>query len=137
MKLGEVAKYWYRFENNMLGGAVTNVINADTWAKFTPETQDMIKQVAVEYSDKYVKAVIDLEAAVLEQAKTGLKVQYLPVPADIDAAYRTAITKAHDDWFAKYAAEGKDVKKVWDEYQALVQKYQAQVAEKGYPWAPK
>ena len=137
MKLGEVAKYWYRFENNLVGGAVTNVINADTWAKFTPETQDMIKQVALEYGDKYVKAVIDLEAAVLEQVKTGLKVQYLMVPADIDAAYRTAITKAHDDWFAKYAAEGKDVKKVWDEYQGLLAKYQAEVAEKGYPWAPK
>jgi TRAP-type transport system periplasmic protein len=137
LKLGEVAKYWYRFENNMLGGAVTNVINADVWAKFTPETQGLIKQVALEYSDKYTKTVIDLEAQVLEQAKTGLNVQYLMVPADIDAAYRAAITKAHDDWFAKYLAEGKDVKQVWDEYQGLVQKYQTQVAEKGYPWAPK
>lgn len=137
LKLGEVAKYWYRFENNMLGGAVTNVINADVWAKFTPATQDMIKQVALEYGDKYTKTVIDLEAQVLEQAKAALNVQYLMVPADIDGAYRTAITKAHGDWFTKYQAEGKDVKQVWDEYQMLVQKYQTQVAEKGYPWAPK
>ena len=133
LKLGEVAKYWYRFENNLVGGAVTNVINADVWAKFTPETQDMIKQLALEYGDKYTKAVIDLEAQALGRVTTDLGVQYLMVPADIDAAYRTAITNAHEDWFKKY----QSAEQVWDEYQGLIEKYQTQVAEKGYPWAPK
>ena len=137
LKLGEVAKYWYQFGNNMLGGAVTNVINADVWAEFTPETQDTIKQLSVEYTDKYAKTVFDQEAKVIDQVKAALGVQLLAVPADIDAAYRTAITKAHEDWFNKNAAEGKDVRQVWDEYQKLVEKYQAIVAEKGYPWAPK
>ncbi|MCZ7665249.1 MAG: TRAP transporter substrate-binding protein DctP [Thermoleophilia bacterium] len=135
LKLGEVAKYWYRFSNNMIGGAVTTVINKDVWAKFTPQTQAIVQELSREYNDKYAQTVMDQEVAVLDNATSTLEVQYLEVPGPVDEAYHAAIDAAHQAWFDKYDADGNKTQAVWDEYQGYVTQYQQEVADKGYPWA--
>jgi len=135
LKLGEVAKYWYRFSNNIIGGAVTTVINKDVWAKFTPETQAIVQEISREYNDKYAQTVMDQEKAVLDNATSKLDVKYLEVSGPVDAAYKAAIEAAHQGWFDKNDAGGAKTKAVWDEYQGYVAQYEADVAAKGYPWA--
>lgn len=135
LKLGEVAKYWYRFSNNIIGGAVTTVINKDVWAKFTPETQAIVQQLSQEYNDRYAQTVMDQEAAVIDTATSTLDVQYLEVPGPVDEAYKTAIQAAHQDWFDRYDVDGAKTQGVWDDYQSYVSEYEAEVASQGYPWA--
>ncbi|MHB8867663.1 MAG: TRAP transporter substrate-binding protein DctP [Thermoleophilia bacterium] len=135
LKLGEVAKYWYRFSNNIIGGAVTTVINKDVWAKFTPETRAIVQELSQEYNDRYAQTVMDQEATVIDSATSTLNVQYLEVPGPVDEAYKAAIQAAHQGWFDKYDADGANTQGVWDDYQSYVAEYEAEVASQGYPWA--
>lgn len=134
LKLGEVAKYWYRFPGNLLGGDVTTVINKDTWNQFTPETQDVIKQIIEEYNDRYIQAVLKLEMEVLDEVESELNVQYLFVTEEINEAYMDAMNDARQDWFDRWEQEGLNTKEIWDEYQEYVEKYQIEFNSKGYPW---
>ncbi len=134
LKLGEVAKYWYRFPGNLLGGDVTTVINKDVWNQFTPETQDIVKEIVEEYNDRYIQAVLELEAEVLDQVESELDVQYLLVTEEIDEAYMDAMMGARQEWFERWEKEGQDTKDIWEEYQGYVEKYQEELNSKGYPW---
>jgi TRAP-type transport system periplasmic protein len=134
LKWGEVAKYWYQPTNNLIGGDVTSVINKDVWNKFTPQTREIVKTLAREYNDKYVKGVMDQEVAALEKVKTTLKVQYQPLPEDANKIYQSGMASARQAWFDKWDSQGNTTKAVFDEYQGLIEKYQKQVADKGYPW---
>jgi TRAP-type C4-dicarboxylate transport system substrate-binding protein len=135
LKLAEVAPYWYRFSNNLLGGDVTTVINKDVWNDFSMETREVIDQVIKEYNDHYTESVLTLEDKVLKQGLDASAFQYEKIAGEVDSAYTKAIEDAHKSWFTKWdEKKDKKTEAVWDEYQQLVRKYQEEVTTKGYPW---
>lgn len=134
LKLGEVAKYWYRFSDNLLGGDVTTVINKDIWNKFTTETKAIIEQLIKEYNDLYTKNVLSLEEQIVNKAKSSIGVQYVKMVDEVDKAYTAAIDVAHQAWFDKWDKSGNTTRAIWDQYEQYVDKYEKEAAEKGYPW---
>jgi TRAP-type C4-dicarboxylate transport system substrate-binding protein len=137
LKFSEVAKYWYTYTNNLVGGDITTVINKDVWNKFTPETQAIVKQLIKEFNNKYVQATMKLEASVIAKVQASDSVKFQKIPEDANTAYQGGMAIARQAWFDKWDSQGNSTKAVWDEYQKYVAQYQKQVAEKGYPWAPK
>ena len=119
LKLGDVAKYWYRFPDNLIGGDVTTCINKDVWNDFTSETQSIIEELIREYNDKYAKAVFDLEEKVIEQVQS-LGVQYQDMTEEVDNAYTEAMKIAHQAWFDKWDGKGNNTNSVWEDYQRYV-----------------
>ncbi len=135
LKLMEVAPYWYRLSNNLLGSDVTTVINKDVWNRFSMETRDTIQEIIGEYNEKYTNAVLSLEEKVLKDGIAASSFNYESIPSDVDEAYTQAIFDAHEDWFKRWdEKKSKNTRAVWEEYQTLVRKYEEEVKANGYPW---
>ncbi len=119
-----------------MGGSIasTMFINKDRWEKFPPSLRKIIEEVAIEFNNRYIKSLMDQDESLQKKltAEHGVKISQLDPEGQ--AAIDRGIKKAQEDWFAKHDARGIQTRPVWDRFQALVKKYEAETAAKGYPW---
>jgi TRAP-type transport system periplasmic protein len=112
-------------------------MNKDTFDKLTPAQRAIVKQTGSEFVDHYVHATLDEMNADLEKMKTPgteFTTTVTEISPDDVNKLKAAGAKYIDKWLAKTTEAGYPAKDMLDRYMALVDKYNAELKEKGYPW---
>lgn len=113
------------------------VMNKWTWDDLSAEQQQLMRKVGSEMVDFYAEKVIKDNQDVTDKLPTGElgnKVEVIEWSDESRAELFAQSDKYVDAWIADMNKAGLDGKAIWDEYQALLNKYQAELDEKGYPW---
>ncbi len=134
MKYYEVAPYIMKAKKTCAAVAVTNIINKDRWNSFPQSLRKIIDDVSREFNNRFAKAIIEEEDSIEKKLIAENKVKVQEFNPEIQAILFEGAKKAQEEWFAKYDARGIPTRDVWNKFQALVNKYEAEVAAKGYPW---
>ncbi|OGP96110.1 MAG: hypothetical protein A2157_19215 [Deltaproteobacteria bacterium RBG_16_47_11] len=134
MKFYEVAPYITWSNSTGMVTATTMLINLDRWNKFPQSLQSIIDKIALEYNDRLAQILITNEENYLKEMTTKYNVKFHKFSPEEDARLSECAKKAQEEWFANPKHKGVPVRAVWDRFQALVKKYDAEVATKGYPW---
>jgi TRAP-type C4-dicarboxylate transport system substrate-binding protein len=113
---------------------ISNFFNKDVWKSLTPGERDVIKKVADELNDRYARTVMEKEASWKKDMETKHGVIFHELDKEADAQNLAAMKVAREGYFEKYDPSGNKTKEVWEEFVAKVQKYEKEVAGKGYPW---
>jgi TRAP-type C4-dicarboxylate transport system substrate-binding protein len=113
------------------------VMNKWTWDDLSADQQKMIRQVGSDMIDFYAQAVIDESQEVIAKLPTGElgnKVEVIEWSGEERAKLFDQSDKHIQAWIEDMNKAGFDGQAIWDEYQGLLEKYQARVNEEGYPW---
>jgi len=113
------------------------VMNKWTWDDLSAEQQKLMRKVGSEMVDFYAQKLVADNQDVTEKLPTGElgnKVEVIKWSDESRARLFAQSDKYIDAWISDMNKAGLDGKAVWDEYQALLHKYQAELDEKGYPW---
>jgi TRAP-type transport system periplasmic protein len=134
LKWYEVGKHVTLPKGSGFAFDISNFFNKDVWKSLTPGEQGVIKKVADEFNDRYARAVIEKEAFWQKEMETKHGVTFHTLDKEAQALNLAAMKAAREAYFEKYDPSGAKTKEVWEEFVGKVQKYEKEVAEKGYPW---
>lgn len=113
------------------------VMNKWTWDELTADEQKAVRQVGSEMIDFYARKVIAESKEVIEKLPTGELGNKVEVIEWSDAE-RAKLFEQSDKhiqaWIQDMNKAGFAGKSIWEEYQQLLSKYQAELREEGYPW---
>lgn len=121
--LQDVAKYFYTLP---IGGALLpGVISQSAWDKLTPENQQMIKQLAIDYAEANhrIYQVEDDEVSLTKMKDLGIEVT-LATPEAITQATTVSREKVWPEWIKQVEGMGLDGQAVMDAFFELVNKYE-------------
>ncbi|MGO1501523.1 MAG: C4-dicarboxylate TRAP transporter substrate-binding protein [Marinobacter sp.] len=113
------------------------VMNKDTWDDLSKKQQDALREAGRNHVDYYGKALLDEIELVTNGLRTGdigNKVSVYEMAKEERAKLTKAGEKYANDWVNQINKDGVDAQKIWDEYHALLAKYQQEIDTKGYPW---
>lgn len=119
-----------------LNGYAT-MINKDVWNDLTKKQQDALLEAGVNHIDYYAKALLDEMDLVTNGLRTGdigSKVTLYEMAEEERAKLAKAGEKYAKDWVERINKDGVDGKQIWNEYIALLAKYQQELDSKDYPW---
>lgn len=119
-------------------GSFGIAMNKDIYDDLSAEHQQALLDAGSEMVDRFAKAQIDEMIVIrdgLETGSIGRQVTVYDFPAEDLAKLEEAGGPHNQDWVEQMNAAGHDGQAMFDEYLALLAKYDAERAEKGYPWA--
>jgi TRAP-type C4-dicarboxylate transport system substrate-binding protein len=119
-----------------LNGYAT-LMNKDTWEGLNEKQRDALLRAGRNHIDYYGKALLDEMELVTNGLRTGdigTKVPLYTMTEGERAKLAKASDKYAKDWIERTNKDGVDGEKIWNEYSALLAKYQQEVDTKGYPW---
>lgn len=132
----EVAKYVVELDFGLVM-AYGIIMNKDLWGDLTEDQRKLIREVA----DDLNARVVSDHLARVGSAKTKLssdekeyQVIYSAPPAGMLDQIKKHGASLADEWIESVNAKGLPAREVADEYQALIEKYQADFDKNGYPW---
>jgi TRAP-type C4-dicarboxylate transport system substrate-binding protein len=138
LKLWEVAKYWDIGAHHFTSGGwdITGIINKDTWDSFSKQTQDVFYDVfSVEFTDRKAQQNIELEQGWKDQIKAMPDVNLVSFfPPETNDIVQQAFEKTKEDIFNKWDSKGAHTREVYENFLKHVDKYDKELADKGYPW---
>lgn len=119
----------------LMGFAIA--MNQYTWDDMTADQQEVIRKAGSSMVDHFAKLQIEDIEKVVRSLETGEWGRTVPVTAINDAERQKildATVKYRDIWIKEASERGLDGQRIWDRYMALIQKYEQERDEKGYPW---
>jgi len=133
LKWYEVAKHASYRDPKTLCAECTTLFNKNTWNSLSQRTRNVIKEVAREYNDYYVRLIVDAEASWIKEME-GYGAKFHKFSPEANAAFKEATKKVREAWFEKYDSKGNHTRAVYEQVDSARKKYEKEVAEKGYPW---
>jgi len=119
----------------LMGFAIT--MNQYTWDDMTAEQQGVIREAGSRMVDRFAELQIADSDVVAESLESGEWGRTVPI-TDMSESERQKIFEAtkkyRDLWIEEATERGLAGQKIWDRYTALIQKYEQERDEKGYPW---
>ncbi|MDO6459674.1 C4-dicarboxylate TRAP transporter substrate-binding protein [Granulosicoccaceae sp. 1_MG-2023] len=112
-------------------------MNKWTWDDLSADEQQLVRKVGSEMVDYYARELIADNKEVIAQLPTGElgnKVEVIEWSDEQRAELFSRSQKYIDEWTADMDKAGLDGKAIWEQYQSLLNKYQNELDEKGYPW---
>ncbi|MGO1500699.1 MAG: C4-dicarboxylate TRAP transporter substrate-binding protein [Marinobacter sp.] len=113
------------------------VMNRDVWNELPPKQQESLSQAGSNMVDHFAKLQIEESKSIISGLKTGDIGRKVPV-TKLDSGERQklidATQKYVEEWIEDITAQGMDGQAIWDEYSALIDKYEEERKSKGYPW---
>ncbi|OWU83030.1 hypothetical protein ATO6_20580 [Oceanicola sp. 22II-s10i] len=129
----EVAKHVITLEFGMVM-AYAIFMNNDLWNEMTDEQRAVITEVGKDFNQRVVREHI----AAVEEVKTRLAadqgVIYADPPAEMLEQIKTEGADLAKTWIASVEEKGLPAQTVFEDYQAMIAKYQADFDANGYPW---
>ncbi|MGO1501514.1 MAG: C4-dicarboxylate TRAP transporter substrate-binding protein [Marinobacter sp.] len=119
----------------LMGFAIA--MNQYTWDDMTAEQQDVIREAGSRMVDHFAQLQIediDVVAKNLESGEWGRTVPITVMDTDERQKILDATTKYRDLWIQEATEHGLSGQEIWDRYTALIQKYEQERDQKGYPW---
>ncbi|MBJ6136073.1 C4-dicarboxylate TRAP transporter substrate-binding protein [Marinobacter litoralis] len=113
------------------------VINRYLWDDLTPEQQQVFRSAGKSMTDYYARLLlqeIDEVATALPTGKMGNKVKVIQMAEADRQQLFSATEKYVREWIDQVSQSGLDGQGIWDQYTALLEKYEAERDERGYPW---
>ncbi|WP_309045703.1 C4-dicarboxylate TRAP transporter substrate-binding protein [Marinobacter sediminicola] len=113
------------------------VMNRYVWDDLTPEQQQIFRNAGIAMTDHYARLLleeIDDVSANLPTGKLGNKIEMIELPEEDRQKLFSATEKYVREWIEQSNKLGLDGQGIWDQYTALVKKYEAERDERGYPW---
>ena len=118
-------------------GSFGIAVNKDTWDDLSSDHQAALLEAGSQMVDRFAKAQIDEMIVIregLESGSIGRKVTVVDFPQEDLLKLEEAGNIHNNDWVQEMNGLGYDGQALFDEYRALLAKYDAERAEKGYPW---
>lgn len=135
-KLNEVVDRVVRADFGQIAGFAI-LANKDSYERLNEEQQAVLQQAGSEMIDFFAQVQIEGVGTTIEDLKSGALGNKVDV-VDIDPAFRAALFAAAqpyvDSWQEEFTAAGFDGAAVWDQYNALLDKYTQERDTQGYPW---
>lgn len=113
------------------------VMNLDVWNELPEKQQKVLNEVGSDMIDHFSKLQIAESESIIKGLETGdigRKVPVTKMPAEERQKLIDATQKYVDGWIRDVTAQGMDGQAIWDEYTALIDKYEQERKDKGYPW---
>ena len=136
LKWGEVGKHWSTSAYCQTTADVTTAFNKNVWNSFTDETRKIINDVCRESNDRVQKDLMEAEKEIRKEL-AAMGAQFHSFSPEVDAQYLKSARAVSEEWFTKNDAKGLKTRAVFDQFMKLVAKYEKELQDKGYPWAPK
>jgi TRAP-type transport system periplasmic protein len=114
-------------------------INLKLWNSMPEEIRAAITEVSEAFIDRYARAYLEQEEKTKQDLIAGIdgkRVQFHKL-SDEERNRWLAKSTFVDDWVKRVGAQGIDSRKIVDTLGRIREKYEAELAAKGYPWAPK
>ncbi|NYT78834.1 C4-dicarboxylate TRAP transporter substrate-binding protein [Alcaligenaceae bacterium] len=113
------------------------LMNLDMWNDLNKKQQGILREAGSEMVDFYGKLQIDEMKEVVDGLRSGSigrKVSVHEMSQEEHSKLDKAGEKYAKDWVGYMNKDGVDGQKIWDQYEGLLAKYQAELDAKGYPW---
>ncbi|MGO1500987.1 MAG: C4-dicarboxylate TRAP transporter substrate-binding protein [Marinobacter sp.] len=113
------------------------LMNRYTWEDLSREEQAIMRKAgsdAIDYSAKFQIEEMDEVLEGLRTGSIGKKVPVYEMEPEERAKLEKAAEKYARSWIDDITKDSLDGEKIWDEYQALLEKYEQERDIKGYPW---
>ncbi|GLQ06841.1 C4-dicarboxylate TRAP transporter substrate-binding protein [Sneathiella chinensis] len=132
----EVAKHVVELDFGLVM-AYGIIMNKDLWGDLTEAQRKLIREVADDLNARVVSdhlARVGAAKAKLSSDAKEFQVVYAAPPAGMLDQIRKHGADLAVEWIASVNKKGLPAQEVADEYQALIEKYQADFDKNGYPW---
>jgi len=113
------------------------VMNKDTFDGMTPEQQAIVRETGSQFIDHYGELMLTAINADLEKMKepgTEFTTTVTELSPEDIAKLRVASQSYIDKWMKQATEAGYPAQDMLDRFMVLVDKYNAELKEKGYPW---
>ncbi|MFP3976437.1 MULTISPECIES: C4-dicarboxylate TRAP transporter substrate-binding protein [Marinobacter] len=113
------------------------LMNIDIWNDLSPEHQAVLQKAgsnAVDYAAKLQIEEMELVVDGLRTGSIGKKAELYELPEEDRSALDVAAEKYVQEWIDQANQDGVDGQSIWNEFKALLAKYQEEKDSKGYPW---
>ncbi|MGO1500706.1 MAG: C4-dicarboxylate TRAP transporter substrate-binding protein [Marinobacter sp.] len=112
-------------------------MNRDIWNDLAPEQQQLMREAGSNMVDYYAKQQIDEIDKTAKGLTTGTIGRKVPITT-MDPQERQKLIDATQKyvkvWIEDVTRDGLDGQAIWDQYTALVTKYEQERDQRGYPW---
>jgi TRAP-type C4-dicarboxylate transport system substrate-binding protein len=109
------------------------VMNMEKWKALSPGLKKIFLEVSDEFVEKYAQNLQEKNAGIVESSiKKGVK--FYKLTDQQKALWEKKAEPFAQKWVEEKEAKGLPGKKTQELFNRLVDKYQKQVNEKGYPW---
>eukprot|EP00163_Fabomonas_tropica_P003444 TRINITY_DN12943_c0_g1_i1.p1 TRINITY_DN12943_c0_g1~~TRINITY_DN12943_c0_g1_i1.p1 ORF type:complete len:163 (+),score=23.34 TRINITY_DN12943_c0_g1_i1:63-491(+) len=112
-------------------------MNKWVWDDLTSEQQQLMRSIGSEMIDFYAEKVISENQEVIDALPTGNignKVEVIEWSDEERAKLFAYSDKYAEEWVQDMNDVGLDGEAIWAEYRALLNKYDTERKEQGYPW---
>ncbi len=119
-------------------GSFGIMMNKDEFDDLSAEQQALLQAAGSEVVDRFAQAQIEEMVTIragLESGDIGRKVTVFDFPKEDLMKLEEAGNIHNQEWVEQMNALGHDGQAMFDEYRALLAKYDAERVEQGYPWA--
>ena len=113
------------------------VMNRYVWDDLTPEQQQIFRNAGANMIDGYSRLLLEEEneiVAALPTGEMGNKVTVIKMAEAERQKLLSGTEKYIREWVEGMNTAGLDGQAIWDQYTALLAKYEAERDERGYPW---
>ena len=113
------------------------VMNKDTFNRLTPDQQKIVRDTGSEFVDRYSEIMMHDVDSNLEKMKapsTEFSMKVTELSEGDVAKLQAAGDKYNEKWLKQTTDAGFPADELLKEFLALVEKYDAELKEKGYPW---
>ncbi|MBK1875030.1 C4-dicarboxylate TRAP transporter substrate-binding protein [Marinobacter sp. 1-3A] len=114
------------------------LMNKWSWDDLSSEQRSLFRQIGSEMIDYYAQKLVEERREVLAELPTGSlgnKVEVISWSEEARAELFAESDKYVQEWIRDMEKAGYNGTQIWDDYQALLKKYQGELDAKGYPWA--
>ncbi|MAL77899.1 MAG: C4-dicarboxylate ABC transporter substrate-binding protein [Sneathiella sp.] len=135
-KLEEVANEVTKLDWGALMG-MAFVMNKDVYDALPDDQKKTLNQLGSDFIDHYAEKIMEGNAKAYENiaaGKDGNKVNISDLPDAEKAKLVEASAPYIEEWRAAAKASGLDADGIYDQYMALLKKYDDERKAKGYPW---
>ncbi|MGO1501513.1 MAG: C4-dicarboxylate TRAP transporter substrate-binding protein [Marinobacter sp.] len=119
----------------VLGFAI--VINRYLWDDLNDEQQQVFRKAGADMIDFQAENLVKETEEIVEALPTGAlgnAISVITMGADERQKLLAGTDKYIQEWVEEMDKAGFDGQQIWDQYSTLVDKYEAERDERGYPW---
>tara|TARA_R110002111_G_scaffold262444_2_gene338548 strand:- start:23179 stop:24195 length:1017 start_codon:yes stop_codon:yes gene_type:complete len=113
------------------------LMNRDVWGDLSQEQQAVLLEAGSNAIDYFAKLQIEEMNLVVNGLRTGdigKKANVYEMSKEDRAILAKASEKYVQEWIDRANKDGVDGQQIWDEYTALLEKYQHELDSSGHPW---